>query len=260
MNTEFQGAAAYMEQNRRSGDRRTKTDRRTKHERRAVSDRRAEAKRRRRNKGIATLILLSIASMMALGLFIVFQTKYGTWIDWQNLFFLKQKETGTFEMGKVSLGMTPEMVREKHPNLNMAIIGRGESIATFTYDGANYTVWFVKLDGRDKAFRMRYDHTFTTITEEEILDRIGDKHGKPGTTECSRNEGEGGKCYFQWWPAGGISLNVNTAKRKPDANAVTDVTMIATDTYLDGKRLRNREASRLSASPDGKKKTEKLPF
>ena len=241
---------------RRTGDRR-KGDRRK-------GDRRVMRRGRRKEDrgGIGTLLFLCIAALLALVAFITFETGIGTDINWRKMFFQKDREKQTFTLEGVSLGMSPEAVRKQHPNLDLVGLGRGETVATFNIESAHYTVWFIKIDGNDKAYRMRYDQSFRTRTEAEILESIGVKHGKPGTSECAKAGDEARKCHFQWWPSGGIALSVSTAEVKSASKLVrTDVTMLATDTYLDGKRMR------IKSKPNVKKPTtvqknslEKLPF
>jgi len=244
-------ASQIRQHEQRRGDRRS-------------SDRRKTQRGRRKedSSGIKTLILFCLAALLALIAFLVFETNIGAQINWRKMFFLKNQIEQTFKLGGISLGMSPEVVRKRHPNLDLASLGRGETAATFNFEGAHYTVWFVTIDGHDKSYRMRYDQSFTTRTEAEILDSIGDKHGKPGTSECAKAGDQARKCNFQWWPSGGISLNVSTTEVKSAAKlSRTDVTMIATDTYLDGKRMRLKDMpTDLKPKNEQKKNSEKLPF
>jgi len=247
---------------KRVHDRRSRTDRRTaKNDRR--KDRRSD-QRQEHGPGIGTLFVMCLVGLLALGIFVIFETNIGSEIDWRKMFFTKDVDTTSFKMGGVSLGMSADKVRRMHSNIDLKAVGSGETIGSFNYEGANYILWFVKVDGRDKAYRMRYDQAFASRSEQGILDAIGDKHGKPGTSECTKAGAEARKCHFQWWPSGGIVLNVITTERTPPgAERRTEVTMIATDTYLDGKRMRLRSALRAPAQKkkkQGKKTPEKLPF
>ena len=239
-------------QEQRGSDRRRKTDRR-------VGNR---GRRKEDGGSIRTLVFFCLAALLALIAFLVFETNIGAEINWRKMFFLKNKLQQTFKLGGVSLGMSPDLVRKHHPNLDLSSLGRGETAATFKFDGAHYIVWFINIDGHEKAYRMRYDQSFATRTEEEILDSIGDKHGKPGTSECAKAGDLARKCHFQWWPAGGIALNVSTTETKSASKQTrTDVTMIATDTYLDGKRMRNLSNPGQTTTKSGQKNnSEKLPF
>lgn len=237
---------------RRRGGRRKSIDRRIGNRGRRKSD----------NNSIKTLFLFCLTAMLALAAFVVFETSVGNQIDWRKIFFLKDEVKQTFNMGGVSLGMSPEMVRSKHPNLDLVKLGRGESAASFIFEGAQYVVWFVKINGHNKAYRMRYDQSFTTLREAEILESIGNEHGKPGTSECSKAGDMSRKCNFQWWPSGGIALNVSTTETKsPSYKTRTVVTMIATDTYLDGKRMRIKGIpGTVTMKRLQKNSPEKLPF
>lgn len=238
------------------------TDKR-RHDRRARRDRRKD-RRQESGPGIGTLFVMCLLGLMALAIFVVFKTDYGAKIDWRSMFFTKDVDTTSFKMGGVSLGMSVDKVKRMHSNIELKAVASGETIGSFNYEGANYILWFVKVDGRDKAYRIRYDQSFTDRTETQILDAIGDKHGKPGTSECTKAGAEARKCHFQWWPSGGIALNVITTERTPPGGERrTEVTMIATDTYLDGKRMRLRKALRAplpTQGKQGKKTPAKLPF
>lgn len=242
---------------KRREDRRSRTDRRTRGDRR-------KANNKDHGPGIGTLLLLCVLGLIALGVFIAFKTKIGANIDWRSMFFSKDVDTTSFRMGGVSLGMSTDKIKRMHSNIELKSVGSGETIGSFNYQGANYILWFVKVDGRDKAYRMRYDQAFASHSEQDILDRIGDRHGKPGTSECTKAGEQARKCHFQWWPSGGIALNVITTENtKQGADKRTEVTMIATDTYLDGKRMRLRKALRapsLKLENQGEKNIEKLPF
>ena len=219
--------------------------------------------RRRSDKsGIKTLLFLCFAAMIGLGLFIVFETNIGIGVDWYKMFFTKDKVKKNFAMGDVSLGMSSDMVKKQHPNLEIVLLGSGESVGSFSLEGAHYTVWFVNINGRDQAYRMRYDQSYRTRSEADILESIGQVHGKPGTSECSKAGDMEIKCHFQWWPSGGTSLNVSTTEKKSKQGQMqTDVTMIATDTYLDGKRMRLKTRPVTPKTTAGQKKSsEKLPF
>lgn len=239
---------------RRQGDRRK-------------GDRRLGPRGRRkteRSRSISTLVMLCFAAVMGLGLFLMLETEFGKDIDWNKMFFVREKDNTRFKLGGVSLGMSQAVVRKQHPNLDLASLGRGETVASFSFEGGNYTIWFIKVDSADKAYRMRYDQSFTTRTESEILESIGERHGKPGTSECTKAGELARKCHFQWWPKGGIALNVSTTGAvQKNGQMRTDVTVIATDTYLDGKRMRLQSKPRLPKTQNktGEKKSpEKLPF
>lgn len=251
------GQAPRPQKERRAGDRR-RTDRRK-------GDRRIGPRGRRKNdkrRGIGTLIFLCFAAMLGLGMFLIFETELGHDIDWKKMFMVREKDTTRFRLGGVNLGMSSDSVRKEHPNMDLASMGRGESIGSFTFEGGHYTVWFIKVDGRDKSYRVRYDQSFSTRTEADVLESIGDLHGKPGTSECRKAGELTRKCHFQWWPKGGIALNVSTTEtKKKNKKPQTEVTVIATDTYLDGKRMRLQSKPVVTpAKPGQKKSLKKLPF
>jgi len=213
---------------RRSGDRRTTPDRR-RHRRRDDAPR----------KGISTLVFLTTLSTITLILFLVYQSGIGDAVNWGKLLYLQKPSDHEFQMGGIELGMSPKTAERKHPNLVLTSVVKGEKVATFKTDGGKYTVWFVSINGIEKAYRIRYDQVFIGKTETDVVEDIGRRHGKPGTSDCARSPQDERKCHFQWWPSGGIALVVLSTTKKPAGTPVTGVTMIATDTYLDGKRIRN---------------------
>jgi hypothetical protein len=240
------------DKNRRASDRR-KGDRRVGRRGRHKKD---------KGGGITTLIFLCVIALGALGAFLFFKSGLGTGVNWYDMFFSKDKQRTTFQLGDVSLGMSSREVKKQHPNLDLVRLGNDESVAKFNTDGAHYVIWFVNINGREKAYRMRYDQRFASRTETELLASIGNKHGKPGTSECSKAGELARKCHFQWWPSGGTALTVSTTEVKSKTGKTsTDLTMIATDTYLDGKRMRLlSKPPAVTPKIPQKKSPEKLPF
>ncbi len=217
-------------------------ERRTR-ERRRAADRRANSDRQRnaaQKKSIATLVILTALSTLAFVGFMLYQSGAGSTIDWGKLLYDKNKPVRDFQLGGIELGMSPEMVESKHPNMDLTSLVRGEKIATFESGGARYTVWFVAVNGRNKAYRIRNDRIIKGKTETDILEEIGRRHGKPGASDCTKGAQDKRRCHFQWWPSGGIALNVMSTTERRAGQPVTSVTMIATDTYLDSKRIRNQ--------------------
>ncbi len=211
-------------------------------EERRTSDRRRDSERRAdqpAKKSISTLVILATLSTAALITFFVYESGINNVINWNKLLYMRNKPIQDFQLGGVELGMNPELVESKHPNLDLTSLVRGEKIAIFKADGARYTVWFVAINGREKAYRIRYDQIIKGKTESDIIEDMGRRHGKPGTSDCTKGAPGERRCHFQWWPSGGISLNVLSTTEKRDGKQVTGVTIIATDTYLDGKRIRN---------------------
>lgn len=221
-----------MPQERREGDRRKPTERRA-----GAAPRQNDSPK----KGFSTLVILTVLSTLALVGFLVYQSGPEHAINWSKLLFIQNKPAQEFDMGGIELGMTPEMVEKMHPNLDLTNVVRGEKIGTFNENGAKYTVWFVSLNGIEKAYRIRYDQVFKGKTETDIVESIGRRHGKPGTSDCVKGSASERRCHFQWWPSGGIALDVISMTEKQAGEPVTGVSMIATDTYLDGKRIRNQD-------------------
>ena len=213
-------------------------------ERRQDQDRRANADRRRRNEdrkksGVFTLVALASLSTGALALFLLIQSGIGDAINWSKLLYMQNKPVQNFDMGGIELGMRPDAVEREHPNMNLTSLVKGEKVGMFKTDDGKYTVWFVSINGIDKAYRIRFDQIVKGMTETDIIEDMGRRHGKPSTSECAKGAPKMRSCEFQWWPSGGIALNVFSSTDNRKNLPVTGISMIATDTYLDGKRIRN---------------------
>ena len=221
-----------MDSDKRIADRRQKTDRREQGDRRHQST-------IRKKRGTATLVFLASLSTAGLALFLLIQSGVSDSINWSKLLFIQNKPVQDFQMAGIELGMHPDKVEREHPNLDLTSLVRGEKVGVFRTNSGKYTVWFVSINGSDKAYRIRFDQIIVGKTETDIVEDMGRRHGKPGTSECSRSAPDGRSCHFQWWPSGGISLVVLSSTEMRKKQPVTGVTVIATDTYLDGKRIRN---------------------
>jgi len=194
-------------------------------------------RRKSKRKPFAVCAFLAIACLTVSSLFVVAQSDYGRDISWSELFFSNDENNNDFKLGGISLGMSAKKVRHLYPNMKVIAERKKETIATFISDGARHTIWFIKLNQKDRAYRIQYDRVFAQ-KELDVLKRIGDVHGKPGTSDCVRTSGNAHQCNFKWWPADGVGLSVVSSERKIYMKYLTQITMIATDTYLDGKRHR----------------------
>ena len=226
-----------MDQEKRISERRRNSDRRD-------SERRVDADRSRRKKaqkkgGIYTLIALASLSTGALALFFLIQSGIGDAINWNKLLYIQNKPVQDFEMGGIELGMRPDVVEREHPNMNLTSLVKGEKVGMFKTNEGKYTVWFVSINGNEKAYRIRFDQVIKGMTETDIIEDMGRRHGKPSTSECAKSVPSVRTCEFQWWPSGGIALNIFSSTDTRKKQTVTGISVIATDTYLDGKRIRN---------------------
>ncbi|MEE8394359.1 MAG: hypothetical protein V3R66_08440 [Rhodospirillales bacterium] len=200
---------------------------------------------------------------------IAFKTTSVREINWSNLFFNRNIEARQFEIDNVALGMTPANVKRLHSNLSLIIDENGGAKGSYTSNGALYSVWFLGSDEREKAYRLRYDQVFRTIGETEILNRINRKYGQPATSDCFHSSAiSANKCHFKWWPNGGVSMDVFIATiTDPSGQVRTEVSMVAADVTLEGKRFRAQAAKRriasqfhLKTADDPPKTPEILPF
>jgi hypothetical protein len=235
---------------------------------------------RRRSQGIGTLLFLVVLSFVALWVFIEYAIRPGgdILIDKEKLFSLQKKGKTPFKLGNVSMDMTSDKIRNIFPTaaLGKAKGGlRGEEKGRFLSEGGKYSVWFLKPESGGAIYKIKLDQTFKTFNEEDILAHINKKYGLPAYNNCTKRSVanvNARKCRFRWWPTGGVSLDLESMD-VPDpevpGKTKTIMTLVATDTRMQGKRLRERAKkntlkidpkslpSRPKASPN---KTESLPF
>lgn len=169
----------------------------------------------------------------------------------------KRRVNRKFVMGGVYLGMTQEMVQAIHPDAQVGVDRRGESVITIPTDKGIMVAWLhtngevVKVGGkavRDDAkriYRLRLDEAFADLSEEDILTRYGRTYGRPLETTCART-GLGGsaRCAYRWWGGDGIELQASAKKKTDlDGRIYTQLTTVATNTIKSPKKSAVRLSS-----------------
>lgn len=236
--------------NKRKDDRR-KTDRRRQGRRRADV---AANKRRNMIRSLRASVVYCLLAFFAVVTFVTmgndgrgnvswdtFATKWNTFYD----AFAKKEDD--FKINGMSLGMTPDRIRGLYPSLTVKLDNNGAMKGSYTANDANYTVSFTKQGGSQKAFQIRYDKNFKDMTEEQILQRIGQRFGRPASTNCTRSGLRNSSgCHFRWWLRGNTVLNVyTTVVTDKSGKTRTGLSMVAADSYLEGK-INRAQANRLS--------------
>ena len=241
-------------------------NRRSAERRRAPGRRRSDRIRARRARRISNLVMVLVFSLVGLAGYFTYKNTAVSEISWASLFFNpKIKEKG-FQIGGVTLGMTPAMIGRLHSNLEVSTGENGEKKGSYASGGAFYNLKFIGTAGDYKAYRLRYDQAFSTIPQTEILDSISRKHGNPATSDCVRSIAKPAtRCHFRWWPDGGVVLDVYIAEIDGlSGQTRTEVSVLAVDMNLEGKRLRRlakqSEGRRPIKLPDGGAGKESLPF
>ncbi len=213
----------------------------------------ATIKRQRRNRSLrsasayAALVFFTIFTFIGFGAGDIenFSMNYIT--NKVNAFFNEEKDFG---INGVSLGMTPERVREIYPDLSVTMAAGGAVKGRYSGEDANYNISFMDHNGVKKVSRIQYDKTFNSLSEDQILEKIGKKFGKPIASNCTRSSiRQVTNCNFLWWLSGGATLSVtSTQTRRPSGENRTKLSMVAADTYLEGKKLRAASKRRKTAS------------
>jgi len=191
-------------------------------------------------QSVARLVILCLLSFTVLGAYLLYRSNLAVDVPWSELFFQKNVKKEGFQIGGVKLGMTPDKVSRIHPGLSLTVVRTGGNLGTYVSKGGTYSVWFLDKQKGEKAYRIRYDQTFKNASETEILRRISSKYGHPATSECDGGVIAGArKCRYNWWAKGGVSLNVTIKETRAASGAVsTDFSLTATDSYMEGKKLR----------------------
>ncbi len=210
--------------------------------------------------------MLLVFSLVGLAGYFTYKSTAINEISWTSLFFNRKIKEKGFEIGGVTLGMTPAMIGRLHSNLKLTTGKDGGKNGSYASGGAFYNLKFISTEGDYKAYRLRYDQAFSTIPQTEILNSISRKHGNPATSDCVRSTAKSAtKCHFRWWPDGGVVLDVYTAEIDDTRGRThTEVSMVAVDMNLEGKRLRRlaKKRGRLGPFklPDGSAGKESFPF
>jgi len=145
--------------------------------------------------------------------------------------------TDAFPRHRVHLGMSPAEVKQLYPNMALRVNVQHQTIGTFFLEGAKHIVTFNKWLSGEKAYRIRYDKTFKTLGEEEILHHFARFYGRIAFNECGTISGQKGRlCQYHWKSDGTKTIEVRTRPVKKGGEYLIRATVVATDTYLESKR------------------------
>jgi len=138
---------------------------------------------------------------------------------------------------RIHFGMNPDQVKVLYPNMALRMNAHHETIGTFLLDGAKHIVTFNKWLSGEKAYRVRYDKTFKTLSEEEILRHFALYYGRVAYDNCKTASGrEGLLCQYHWKADGRKTIELRTRPIIKDGKNHIHAAVIATDTYLASKR------------------------
>ncbi len=199
--------------------------------------------------GIGSLILLCLVSVFALTLFLAWMTTEPRPNVWGGMFAQRSVGKNGILFADVTLGMRRSTVEKMQPGMIARRIASGKTVGTFRAEGATHTLWFTGPGQDHKVHRIRIERTYDQLGEYEVLARFGRKYGNPVSTDCGRQVFAPGQyCHYQWLTKGGIPLDVHSRVIMTAGGASrTVLTVIAVDSYLEGKASGNRRG-RLHAS------------
>jgi hypothetical protein len=183
------------------------------------------------------VLLLVVAGMVGyLVLIILFPEQFArpSWIGAKGL---KQTSAGAgkinkgFELGGVWLGMTPDQARVVYPNIRFEPAADSGRAGVFPHHDGEYQVSFRGPDRGERAYRIRSQHAYATVSYIELLSELGGKYGKPRASTCTAEEGAIGiQCSLQWdMPDVALDALIRTAAPAGGGDARTTLSVTATD-------------------------------
>jgi hypothetical protein len=201
----------------------------------------ADSNRHNHWSGIGSLVLLCLASVLALVLFLAFVTTEPRPNVWSTMFNQKSVGKNGILFANVTLGMSRSTVEKVHPDLIRRRTANGRTVGTFRANGATHTLWFTGPGQGHKVHRIRIERTYEKLGEYEILARFGRLYGNPMSTDCGRRVfAPGQQCHYRWLTKGGVPLDIHSRVIKDTGGASrTVLTVIAVDTYLEEKAREN---------------------
>ena len=145
--------------------------------------------------------------------------------------------TDSFPRHRIHFGMSPAEVKALYPNMALRVNTQHQTIGSFFLEGAKHTVTFNKWLSGQKAYRIRYDKTFKTLGEEEILNHFARFYGRVAFNQCGTVSGQKGRrCQYHWKSDGTKTIEVHTRPIDHDGKTRIRASVIAIDTYLESKR------------------------
>ena len=193
--------------------------------------------KRRKSSPYAFIAIIFLIIGFAIYLILTAAPNHG--IPWHSFSFVKEK-IEKLNLGGLSTGITLKEMRRLYPELTLKGPARGPVMAVFVKDDKQYVLWFKKPNDTAKAYRVRYRYELTGVKEEDVLFLLGQKFGRPATSECSRNRQNNiDTCTWQWWVADGISVQGQSRTNPADKGQRIVVILTAEDAYLSGKKKRS---------------------
>ncbi len=219
------------------------------------SDPKIQAKARLKHRGkdtdIKTLALMCLFAFFILGSFIMIKMTPGMEFKISTFFSMAGvRDHPGYQLGNVKLGTTMDILRKDHPDAYKAMAPNGAVTLSYTDTDGNYTVWYGEDGPYHIAYKARRNHTVTDTSEDEFIRNVSKRYGGPSVTSCNRRLTDGmQECKYSWWMPGELRLDVISRRDPSVARGDMNVTMMATDTRLEG-RIRRANLSTVVGNPN----------
>ena len=224
--------------------------------------RRRPRRRHQDTKDLGILAVICLVSLLALAAFVSYTVYGATPAPWQTVIAELRQRNAAFTVAGATLGMTPAEMRHIHPDMSSTVGRDGSEKAAFRHQGGRYTVWFLRPSQGHKAYRIRYQEAFEGSEEQAVHDSLMRAFGMPTASDCDRGGVTADKaCRFRWWVGDGVAVDAGTQVVKSfPVRSQTSVTVMATDTRLEGRQRRAHAAAPRVPRPLRRQAATILPF
>jgi len=206
-------------------------------------------KRRNRDNDIAALFAMCVFTFLVLGTFVMIKITPGMEFK-LGAFFSKIGATPNpaYQLGNVKLGTTMDVLRTSQPGAQKAMTSNGSILLSFSEKDAKYMVWYGEDGPYHIAYKARQNRTIEGISEDDYIGTIAKRYGAPSVSTCTRRITDGLRdCRFSWWMPEEVRLDLISRQDTSAATPRLDVTMIATDTRLEGRIQRDQLTTTVQA-------------
>lgn len=202
-------------------------------------------KRPRRRNDIVVLLAMCAFVLLVLGTFMAIKFTPGMEFKLGSFFsMLGSNGKSSYQLGNVKLGTTLNVLRRNQPNAQKAITSGGAILLSFADGDAKYMVWYGEDGPYHIAYKARQNRIITDMSEDEYIGTIAKRYGAPSVSSCTRRITDGVRdCRFSWWMPGEVRLDLISRQTGNAVAPQLDITMVATDTRLEGKIMRDQLAT-----------------
>ncbi len=211
---------------------------------------------------VSFLTFLGMAGMVGYLILLVLYPDRFSSQDWIGASSDKQSNSGAgalaklrgFQLGGVTLGMTPDEARRVYPSLRLEAAPNGEQTGLFLHHEGEYQVFFRSPDRGEGAYRIQSLHYFPRVSYLELLTEITGRYGKPTGSDCGTPAETIAILCRLHWKMRGVRLNaeIRTSVFESGNEARTALRVTATDTRRDiasGKTSKKKKRSLRDINP-----------